>query len=95
MNDKLDHLFEALRQEPDADLPGLEGRVWTRIDAWRQSRRASNALVPLRAVSVVAALGLGMVGGSLAARAASHSPSEVSAFSVDAHLAPSTLLGRR
>jgi hypothetical protein len=51
--------------------------------------------VPLRAVSVVAALGLGMVGGSLAARAAAHPPSEVSAFSVDAHLAPSTLLGRR
>jgi hypothetical protein len=44
---------------------------------------------------VVAALGLGMVGGSLAANAAARAPSEISAFSVDAHLAPSTLLGGR
>jgi len=36
-----------------------------------------------------------MVGGSLAANAAARAPSEISAFSVDAHLAPSTLLGGR
>lgn len=95
MSDKLDHLFEALRQEPDAELPGLEGHVWTRIDAWRQGRRASAALVPLRAASIVAALGVGVLGGSLAAGAAARTPPEISAFSVDAHLAPSTLLGRR
>lgn len=95
MSDKLDQLFEALRQQPDARLPGLEGQVWARIDAWRESRRASGALVPLRAASVVAALGLGMVGGSLAANAGARTPPEISAFSVDAHLAPSTLLGGR
>jgi hypothetical protein len=94
MSDKLDHLFEALRREPDAKLPGLEGRVWTRIDAWRRGRRASAALVPLRAASVVAALGVGVLGGSLAAGAA-RTPPEISAFSLDAHLAPSTLLGGR
>jgi len=94
MSDRFDHLFEALRREPDAALPGLEGRVWTAIEAWRQSRRAAYALVPLRAASVVAALGLGLVGGSLTA-AAARTPPEVSAFSIDAHLAPSTLLGRR
>jgi hypothetical protein len=92
MSDRLDHLFEALRREPDADLPGLEGRVWARIDAWREHRHASKALAPLRAASVVAALGLGIVGGSLAADAAGRAPVEISAFSVDAHLAPSTLL---
>lgn len=92
MSDKLDHLFEALRREPDADLPGLEGEVWARIDAWRERRHTSNALAPLRAASVVAALGLGIVGGSLAASAAARAPVEISAFSVDAHLAPSTLL---
>lgn len=95
MSDRFDHLFEALRREPDAALPGLEGRVWTAIDAWRQSRRAAYALAPLRAASVIAALGLGLVGGSLAAAAAARTPPEVSAFSIDAHLAPSTLLGRR
>jgi hypothetical protein len=94
MSDKLDHLFEALRQEPGVELPGLEGQVWTRIDAWRQDRRASDALMPLRAASIVAALGVGALGGSLAA-AAARTPPEISAFSVDAHLAPSTLLGGR
>lgn len=95
MSDQLDPLFEALRRQPRADLPGLEGQVWARIDAWRERRRAAGPLVPLRAASIVAALGLGMVGGSLAANAAARAPSEVSAFSVDAHLAPSTLLGGR
>lgn len=95
MSDKLDQLFEALRRQPDAELPGLEGQVWARIDAWRENRRASSALVPLRAASVMAALGLGLVGGSLAANAAARTPPEISAFSVDAHLAPSTLLGGR
>lgn len=95
MSDRLDQLLEALRRQTHADLPGLEGQVWARIDAWRESRCASNALVPLRAASVVAALGLGVVGGSLAADAAARTPPEISAFSVDAHLAPSTLLGGR
>jgi hypothetical protein len=95
MSDKLDQLFTALRDQPPEALPGLEGRVWARIDSWRESRRASSALAPLRAASVVAALGLGMVGGSLAANAAARTPPEISAFSVDAHLAPSTLLAGR
>ena len=95
MSGKLDELFEALRRQPHAQLHGLEGQVWARIDTWRDGRRAANALVPLRAASIVAALGLGMVGGSLAANAAARAPSEISAFSVDAHLAPSTLLGGR
>lgn len=93
MSDKLDQLLTAMREQPSASLPGLEGQVFARIAAWRERRQVSSALVPLRAASVVAALGLGMVGGSLAANAAARTPPEISAFSVDAHLAPSTLLG--
>jgi len=92
MSDKLDHLFEALRRESNAELPGLEGQVWARVDALREHRHASIALAPLRAASVVAALGLGIVGGSLAADAGGRAPVEISAFAIDAHLAPSTLL---
>ncbi|WP_299003607.1 hypothetical protein [uncultured Caulobacter sp.] len=92
MSDKLDQLFTALRDQPLEALPDLEGRVWARIDSWRERRRAASALAPLRAASVVAALGLGVVGGSLAANAAARTPPEISAFAVDVHLAPSTLL---
>lgn len=95
MNDNLDDLFAALRRQPHADLSGVEVQVWNRIAAGRERRRAASALVPLRAASVVAALGLGVVGGSLAASAAARTPPEVSAFSLNAHLAPSTLLGGR
>ncbi len=95
MSDKLDQLFAGLRSQPPETLPGLEGRVWGRIESWRERRRAASMLAPLRAGAVVAALGLGVVGGSLAANAAASAPPEISAFSVNAHLAPSTLLGGR
>jgi hypothetical protein len=95
MSGKLDHLLEALRGEPVANLPALEGQVWDRIDAIRERRDATSALVPLRVASVVAALGLGLVGGSLAAGAATRAPAEIAAFSLDARLAPSTLLDGR
>lgn len=91
MSDRLDQLLMALREQPHEILPGLEARVLATIDG----RHASNLLVLLRGTSVAAALGLGMVGGSLAANAAARKPPEISAFSVDAHLAPSTLLAGR
>lgn len=91
MSDKLDQLLMAAREQPYEALPGLEGQVWAMIDA----RRAAGLLVLLRGTSVAAALGLGMVGGSLAANAAARRPPEISALSVDAHLAPSTLLAGR
>lgn len=92
MGDKLNQAFEALRRAPPDNLDGLEGRVWNRIERLREARASALALAPLRAASVVAALGLGVAGGSLAASAAVRSPPEISAFSIDAHLAPSTLL---
>ncbi|MET3667483.1 hypothetical protein [Caulobacter sp. 1776] len=91
MSDKLDHLLAVLRDQPREALPGLEARAWASIDVWRSRRSASHALAPLRAASIVAALGLGVAGGSFADHAA-RKPLEVSAFAIDAHLAPSTLL---
>ena len=95
MSEQLDNLIEALGREPQARLDGLEGRVWARIDALREGRRSSASLAPLWAASIIAALGAGMIGGSLAAPPLESRPMEVAAFSVDAELAPSTLLGGR
>jgi hypothetical protein len=95
MSDALDGLFEDLRRAPTAALHGLEGEVWSRIDRLRDSRRVSGGSLSLRAACVVAALGMGLVGGSYAATAAARRPAEISVFSVDAHLAPSTLLTGR
>ncbi|KSB90458.1 hypothetical protein AS593_13340 [Caulobacter vibrioides] len=95
MGEELDHLMEAMRRQPQARLDGLEGRVWARIDGLRRTGRAMPLLTPLRAASVMAALGLGMLGGSLVSQPSARGAVEVSAFSVDAHLAPSTLLDGR
>lgn len=95
MSDALDGLLEDLRRAPTAALHGLEGEVWSRIDRLRDARRSSGALLPLRAACIAAALGIGLAGGSYAATAAARRPAEISVFSVDAHLAPSTLLTGR
>lgn len=93
MNDTLEQQLEALRRRPPERLHGLEGVVWSRIDALRGGRVASRSLLQLRTASVVAALGLGLLGGRLATRALEPATPEISVFSVDARLAPSTLLG--
>lgn len=95
MSDVLDRALEDLRRTPAAALPGLEGEVWSRIDRLRDARRSSGALLPLRAACVVVALGMGLAGGSYAAVASARRPAEISVFSIDAHLAPSTLLTGR
>lgn len=95
MNDILEPQLEALRRQPPDRLPGLEGAVWTRIAALRDGGVASRVLLPLRAASVAAALGLGLLGGRLATGAIEPAAPEISVFSVDARLAPSTLLGGR
>ena len=93
MRDELDQMLEVLRRSPTASLHGLEGQIWARIDSARDARRMSSALLPVRAACVIAALGVGLAGGTFTAVAAAREPAEISAFSVDAHLAPSTLLG--
>lgn len=95
MSDELDHLIDAMRRRPRARLDGLEGRVWARIDALRQPAGIPALLTPLRAAAVVAALGIGMIGGNIASTSAASRPVEIAAFSVDVSLAPSTLLDGR
>lgn len=92
MNHWLDDDLKASKSEaPPEKLNQLELRVWAEISHLRAAPAAS-LLLPVRAASLVAALGLGLAGGSFAAAASAGDPDEISAFSVKARLAPSTLL---
>jgi predicted phage gp36 major capsid-like protein len=93
MSDRLDAELQALKGASFAAPGGLEQAVWRRIEAVRESRRLAMVMVPVRAACVVAALGVGVAGGGLAAAGAARDAHEISAFSLDAYLAPSTLLG--
>jgi hypothetical protein len=66
----LDQMLEVLRRSPTASLHGLEGQIWARIDSARDARRMSSALLPVRAACVIAALGVGLAGGTFTAVAA-------------------------
>ena len=92
MNNRLDEAIRQLRdQEIDRRLDQLEPQVWRRIEARRRGAPAG-ALLPIRAGMTAAALALGVaVGGAAAASAMSHEQ-EISVFSVQPRLAPSTLL---
>lgn len=93
MKDGLDDELRALGGEaPPADYDGLEARVWRDIGAARQARQVAPALLAVRVASVVGALGLGAAAGGATAVAIAGEAQEVSAFSVKADLAPSTLL---
>lgn len=93
MDDRLDDDLRALKAEPAPKAYDLiDARVWRGIAAVRQTRRAAPALYVLRAAGVVGALGLGVVSGGAAAVAVTNEGQEISAFSVQAELAPSTLL---
>lgn len=92
MSDRLDSELQALKGAVSTAPGGLEQAVWRRIEAVRESRRLATILVPVRAACVFVALGVGVAGGGLAA-ATARDVHEISAFSVDAYLAPSTLLG--
>ncbi|MGR4863541.1 hypothetical protein [Caulobacter sp. LARHSG274] len=93
MGDRLDAELQALKGVVPAAPGGLEQAVWRRIEAVRESRRLAPVMVPVRAACVLAALGAGMAGGGLAAATSARDAHEISAFSVDAYLAPSSLLG--
>ena len=93
MNDRLDEELRVLRaQTPPARLEHLEVEVWRRIARERETPVAGRAVFTLRAAAVLAALGLGIAGGGLTAVTVASEPQEVSVFSVNADLAPSTLL---
>ena len=96
MDEPIDRAMQALRAErPDPALAHLESAVWRRIEVVRQARDASAAFLPVRAAAVVAALGIGVATGGVAAGEARAERHEVSVFSVDTGLAPSTLLEGR
>ncbi len=96
MNRRLDEDLNALRAAPaPAELGALEARVWRDIAALRENRATASLLLPIRAAVITAALGLGVAGGSFTAAAAAAESPEISAFSLKAHLAPSTLLEGR
>jgi hypothetical protein len=95
VNDKLDRALSALREEPpSAKLDVLEARVLSRIDGIRQTRAAQPMILALRVGGMVGALGLGVLSSGFTAAALATHPREVSAFSINAELAPSTLLDR-
>lgn len=90
---RLDDELQALKLEPIGAGPdGLEAGVWRRIDQIRERRAAAGLLLPLRAAAITGALAIGVVGGGLTAAASAGEPDEISVFSVDTGLAPSTLL---
>lgn len=93
MNDRLDDELRALRSEPrPASYQELESGVWKGIERVRQARAASPTLYAARAAAVIGALGLGVASGGATAAAVAAQSQEVSAFSLKAELAPSTLL---
>lgn len=96
MNDRLDRALASLKAEaPDARLDQLEPRVWARIEAARQGRDGSALFLPVRAAAVAAALVFGVALGGVGASEARAERQEVAVFSLDARLAPSTLLEGR
>lgn len=93
MNHKLDDELSSLRAEPPSAAFGqIEPRVWRSIESARRARAAAPALYVARAAAVAGALGLGIASGGATADAVAGQPQEISAFSVRAQLAPSTLL---
>lgn len=90
----LDEDLRALKAErTPAAYELIEARVLRGIAAARRARDAAPAVYAARAAAVVGALSLGVATGAAAAVAVAAGSQEISAFSVQAELAPSTLLG--
>ncbi len=77
---------------PAAYQQRLEAGIWQGIERVRQARAAAPTLYAARAAAIVGALGLGVASGGATATAVAAQTQEVSAFSIKAELAPSTLL---
>lgn len=93
MAHELDILLAGLAPSgPDRLLTGLEARVLDGIARRREEARANARLAPLRVASVGMAMALGVTAGGMAAATTMMQPRQLSTFSADAHLAPSTLL---
>ena len=93
MSRRLDNALEALKTAaPERSLDQLEPAVWRRIKAASETGSMDWIVLPVRAAAVMVALGVGVAGGGLAASSAADERREISVFSIDSHLAPSTLL---
>ena len=97
MNEPVERALQALKSASlDRGLDQLEPAVWARIEARREAREALPVFLPVRAAAVVAALAFGVAIGGVSVGEARAQRQEVSVFSMDSGLAPSTLLeGRR
>jgi hypothetical protein len=96
MNLDLDDDLRALKAEQTpAAYELIEPRVLSGISAVRKARKAVPSLYAARAAAVVGALSLGAATGGSAAVAVANESQEISAFSIQAELAPSTLLGHQ
>jgi hypothetical protein len=96
VDNRLDRTLARLKAEPlDRRLDQLEPAVWARIEAARQGRDSASLFLPVRAAAVVAALVFGVALGGVGAGEARAERQEVAVFSLDARLAPSTLLEGR
>ena len=89
----IDELVERLAARPlDRSLDGLEREVSRGIARRQADLKASAALTPACVASIGLALAIGVTAGGLAATSTISTPQQFSAFSVSAHLAPSSLL---
>jgi hypothetical protein len=96
VDNQLDRALASLKAAPlDRRLDQLEPQVWARIEAAAQRRDGASLFLPVRAAGVAAALVFGVALGGVGASEARAERQEVSAFSLDIRLAPSTLLEGR
>jgi len=93
MREDLDQLMMQLATVgAHRSLDGLEYTVLSAVRRRREDRSATRALAPIRLASVSLALAIGVTAGGMAAATTRLEPRQLSPFSTEAHLAPSTLL---
>ncbi len=93
---RLDRLLEKLAQNsPEPPLDRLEADVWRRIEAVRLGRFDARLASAVQMAAAAIALFAGAIAGSMQATSLLRVTDEMSVFSANADLAPSTLLERR
>ena len=93
MLDNLDNLIGRLgAARMDRSLDGLEGAVVSSIRHRRAEAITTNRLAPVRAFALVFSVAVGIAAGGMAAATTAAEPRQLSTFSSEPHLAPSTLL---
>ena len=93
MSDNLDEMLARLTAAAaDRSLVGLEGSVLNAIGRRRAEAVTSRSLAPVRVFAVGFSIALGVATGGMAAVTAAVEPRQLSTFSSQLHLAPSTLL---